>query len=120
MPYDTFVQRLESLFPSPNLFYALRITGRFGRVQARSVPKQHNYRPLSEAILAAGHRDQHVLHRPPGVLPEGPGDDGLAHVVERQIETIEVADLLWHVAANESRALSIHLRERLDELDELD
>jgi len=49
MAYDVFVQRLEALLPSPNIFYALRITGTFEQVRARSVPKQHNYRPLSEA-----------------------------------------------------------------------
>ncbi|WP_345971942.1 acetolactate decarboxylase [Sulfurimonas diazotrophicus] len=49
MDYDTFLARLDALLPSPNLFYALRIRGRFDLVRARSVPKQHNYRPLSEA-----------------------------------------------------------------------
>jgi acetolactate decarboxylase len=49
MDYPEFLQRLEALFPSPNIFYALRITGTFSRIKARSVPKQHNYRPLSEA-----------------------------------------------------------------------
>ena len=56
MTYDTFLRRLDALLPSPNLFYALRITGMFERVEARSVPKQHNYRPLSEAA-----RDQHLF-----------------------------------------------------------
>jgi len=49
MEYGTFLQRLESLLPSPNIFYAIRVTGRFAHIRARSVPKQHNYRPLSEA-----------------------------------------------------------------------
>jgi len=49
LDYETFLARLEALLPSPNLFYAIRIRGRFGFVRARSVPKQHNYRPLSEA-----------------------------------------------------------------------
>ena len=49
MDYETFLARLEALLPSPNLFYALRVTGRFDRIRARSVPRQHNYRPLSEA-----------------------------------------------------------------------
>jgi len=49
MAYDTFLARLEALLPSPNIFYALRIRGSFEEVRARSVPKQHNYRPLSEA-----------------------------------------------------------------------
>ncbi len=49
MDHQTFLARLEALLPSPNIFYALRISGRFEHVRARSVPKQHNYRPLSEA-----------------------------------------------------------------------
>jgi acetolactate decarboxylase len=56
MAYETFLKRLEALLPSPNLFYAVRVTGRFGRVRARSVPKQHNYRPLDEAA-----HEQHVF-----------------------------------------------------------
>jgi acetolactate decarboxylase len=57
MEYDTFLERLEALFPSPNLFYAIRVTGRFGHVKARSVPKQHNYRPLEEAA-----HEQHIFN----------------------------------------------------------
>lgn len=49
MAYETFLKRLEAMLPSPNIFYAIRVTGKFGHVKARSVPKQHNYRPLSEA-----------------------------------------------------------------------
>jgi acetolactate decarboxylase len=49
MEYEAFLARLDALLPSPNIFYAFRITGRFEKLRARSVPKQHNYRPLSEA-----------------------------------------------------------------------
>ena len=56
MEYDAFLGRLEALLPSPNLFYALRVTGTFAELKARSVPKQHNYRPLSEAA-----QDQHAF-----------------------------------------------------------
>lgn len=49
MRYEAFLGRLDALLPSPNLFYAFRITGRFAQLKARSVPKQHNYRPLTEA-----------------------------------------------------------------------
>ncbi len=56
MDYETFIRWLENLLPSPNLFYAIRITGTFSRITARSVPKQHNYRPLSEAA-----HDQNVF-----------------------------------------------------------
>lgn len=49
MEYEAFLGRLNALLPSPNIFYAFRITGRFAQLKARSVPKQHNYRPLTEA-----------------------------------------------------------------------
>jgi len=56
LTYEDFLRRLSALFPSPNLFYALKITGDFADVKARSVTKQHNYRPLDEAA-----QDQHVF-----------------------------------------------------------
>jgi acetolactate decarboxylase len=46
--YATFLQWLQGLLPSPNIFYALRIDGRFANVKVRSVPKQECYRPLVE------------------------------------------------------------------------
>lgn len=45
---EDFEDRLLDLLPSRNLVYALRIEGRFSRVRARSVPVQHNYKPLAE------------------------------------------------------------------------
>jgi acetolactate decarboxylase len=48
MPYADFQAWLERLLPSPNIFYALRIDGRFAYLKVRSVPKQENYRPLVE------------------------------------------------------------------------
>ena len=48
MNYDAFLEWLYGLFPSPNLFYAIRIHGAFAHVKARSVPKQDSYRPLVE------------------------------------------------------------------------
>lgn len=56
MSHATFVEWLQQLLPSPNLFYAFRITGAFHHITARSVPKQHNYRPLNEAA-----REQRVF-----------------------------------------------------------
>jgi len=56
MTFERFLLRIESLLPSPNVFYALRISGSFKEITARSVPKQCNYRPLSEAA-----HDQHVF-----------------------------------------------------------
>jgi acetolactate decarboxylase len=46
--YADFLGWLESLLPSPNLFYALRIDGRFSYIKTRSVPRQECYRPLVE------------------------------------------------------------------------
>jgi acetolactate decarboxylase len=46
--YEDFLGWLEGLLPSPNLFYALRIDGRFSYIKTRSVPRQECYRPLVE------------------------------------------------------------------------
>ena len=46
--YRQFLDWLSQLFPSPNIFYAVRVDGRFRRIKVRSVPRQENYRPLTE------------------------------------------------------------------------
>ena len=43
-----FLKWLDSLIPSTNIFYAVRIEGRFAWVRTRSVPKQDNYRPFAD------------------------------------------------------------------------
>jgi acetolactate decarboxylase len=48
LSYEEFLSWMKELMPSPNLFYAFRITGEFDYVKTRSVPKQENYRPLVE------------------------------------------------------------------------
>lgn len=48
MDYHDFLKWLDSLLPSPNLFFAIRIEGLFSQVRVRSVPKQESYRPLVE------------------------------------------------------------------------
>jgi acetolactate decarboxylase len=48
LSYADFMNWMKELMPSPNLFYAFRITGEFAYVKTRSVPKQENYRPLVE------------------------------------------------------------------------
>lgn len=48
LAYPQFLDWLAGLLPSPNLFYALRITGTFSYIKTRSVPKQECYRPLVE------------------------------------------------------------------------
>ncbi|HSR11991.1 MAG TPA: acetolactate decarboxylase [Thermodesulfobacteriota bacterium] len=54
--YESFLDWLGALLPSPNIFYAIRIEGAFSRMKARSVTRQENYRPLAEAA-----RDQSVF-----------------------------------------------------------
>ncbi|HEX9022780.1 MAG TPA: acetolactate decarboxylase [Geobacteraceae bacterium] len=44
--YGEFLEWLMGLLPSPNIFYAIRVEGRFAAIRVRSVPKQENYRPL--------------------------------------------------------------------------
>jgi len=48
MPYAVFQEWLEALLPSPNIFYAIRVEGRFSSMRVGSVPKQESYRPLVE------------------------------------------------------------------------
>jgi len=55
--YGHFLEWLNGLLPSPNIFHAIRIEGDFARVRARSVPKQANYRPLA-AVVA----DESIFH----------------------------------------------------------
>jgi acetolactate decarboxylase len=65
MDYGAFLELVGRLLPSPNLFYALRIEGRFSHVKTRSVPRQENYRPLVDVA-----RDQTTfdLHNVEGTL----------------------------------------------------
>lgn len=46
--YPAFLDWLNSLLPSPNIFYAIRVDGYFSRIKVRSVPRQESYRPLAE------------------------------------------------------------------------
>jgi acetolactate decarboxylase len=48
LSYPDFQEWLQSLLPSSNIFYAIRIEGRFSYMRVRSVSKQENYRPLVE------------------------------------------------------------------------
>jgi acetolactate decarboxylase len=48
LSYEEFLGWMKELMPSPNLFYAFRLEGKFEYVKTRSVPKQENYRPLVE------------------------------------------------------------------------
>ncbi len=56
LSYESFLDWLGALLPSPNIFYAIRIEGAFSRMKARSVTRQENYRPLAEAA-----RDQSIF-----------------------------------------------------------
>lgn len=47
--YDVFQKQMDTLLPTPNIFYAVKITGVFRTVKTRSVPKQARpYPPLKE------------------------------------------------------------------------
>ncbi len=46
--HQAFLTWLESLLPSRNIFYAIRVKGHFEHVKVRSVPKTENYKPLVE------------------------------------------------------------------------
>lgn len=48
MASAAFMDWLQSLLPSRNIFYAIRVEGMFAQVKVRSVPKQNSYRPLVE------------------------------------------------------------------------
>jgi len=48
MDHQAFMDMLQGLFPSQNIFYAIRIQGCFAHIRTRSVPRQENYRPLVE------------------------------------------------------------------------
>src|SRR5450432_925437 len=48
MTYAEFLNWIQSLLVSPNMFYAIRIEGQFTHIKVRSVPKQESYHPLVE------------------------------------------------------------------------
>lgn len=51
MSLDAAEKKLDSLLQTPNIFYAVKITGSFETLRARSVPRQHApYHPLQEAV----------------------------------------------------------------------
>ncbi len=56
MDYAGFLDWLDMLMPSANIFYAFRIEGEFDYIRTRSVPRQECYRPLVEVT-----RDQPVF-----------------------------------------------------------
>ena len=53
MDYSRFNKFISSIIPSPNIFYAILLYGKFEHIKTRSVPKQRNYVPL---INAAEHQ----------------------------------------------------------------
>lgn len=49
MAYEELTRYLDTLFPTKNIFYAIKIEGTFKRVKTRSVPRQAKpYQPLLE------------------------------------------------------------------------
>jgi len=63
--YEQFLGRLDGLLPSQNLFYALRVEGRFADVRVRSVSRQENYLPLVEV---AKHQAEFTFAEAEGTL----------------------------------------------------
>lgn len=57
MDYPAFLRWIEQQLFSPNICYAIRITGSFSSMSVRSVPKQENYRPLVDVA-----KEQPVFH----------------------------------------------------------
>jgi len=49
LSWEAFSDRLKTLLPSDNMFYALHMQGRFRSVTTRSVPRTENHHPLTEA-----------------------------------------------------------------------
>ncbi|MCF7708538.1 MAG: acetolactate decarboxylase [Verrucomicrobia bacterium] len=49
LSYEEFSAQLEKMLPSDNMFYAIKMYGRFRTMKTRSVPRTEDYRPLSEA-----------------------------------------------------------------------
>jgi acetolactate decarboxylase len=47
-PGQDLFSLIESIIPSVNMLYAIRVDGTFRQVKTRSVPPQDNYRPLVE------------------------------------------------------------------------
>jgi len=51
MDYEELEQYLDNLLPTKNIFYAIKIKGKFKYIKTRSVPKQNKpYSPLVEAV----------------------------------------------------------------------
>ncbi|GAB2787580.1 alpha-acetolactate decarboxylase [Rhabdobacter roseus] len=49
--FEQLLAYVDSLIPTENLFYAIRVEGYFGAVKTRSVPRQEKpYRPLVEVV----------------------------------------------------------------------
>lgn len=63
--YLDLQKRIDGLTLSKNLMYAIRITGHFSFIRARSVPKQHAYRPL---VDVAGDQKEFNFQEMQGVL----------------------------------------------------
>lgn len=51
LSYEEFCAYIDSLIPTENMFYAIRIEGEFEYIKARSVPRQSKpYRPMVEVV----------------------------------------------------------------------
>ena len=60
MSYEAFLEWIQTLLPSPNIYYAIRIEGVFDYIKARSVPKQECYQACPPLVDVA--EKQPVFH----------------------------------------------------------
>lgn len=65
LSHHEFEERVMRLLPSSNLFYAIRIEGKFSHIQARSVPKQANYHSFADV---AHQQTLFEFHHPVGTV----------------------------------------------------
>ncbi|MFH2044425.1 MAG: acetolactate decarboxylase [Pseudomonadota bacterium] len=51
MDFDSFTRKIDETIITPNIFYAIKIKGKFKAIKTRSVPKQVKpYKPLKEIV----------------------------------------------------------------------
>ena len=65
LTFDTLKKKIDSLFLSKNLIYAIQVAGHFKSIKARSVPKQEAYRPL---VDVAGDQKEFFFKEEEGTL----------------------------------------------------
>lgn len=62
LDFDGFLKWLQKPLPSPNIFYAFRLSGEFAYMKVRSVPKSECYVPLVEIAREQPVFEFHNIH----------------------------------------------------------